>query len=76
MAGTLEQKIEAYDRHHVLDNRLTAEWYPRRIVAMANTGSMLELGVRRQGFSDCRQPDLREAFSSSGSWSCGLGLVV
>jgi SAM-dependent methyltransferase len=45
MAGTLEQKIEAYDRHHVLDNRLTAEWYPRRIVAMANTGSMLELGL-------------------------------
>lgn len=45
MAGSLEQKIEAYDRHHVLDNRLTLEWYPRRVVAMANTGSMLELGL-------------------------------
>jgi SAM-dependent methyltransferase len=45
MAGNLEQNIEAYDRHHVLDNRLTLEWYPRRVVAMAQTGSMLELGL-------------------------------
>ena len=45
MASTLKQDIEAYDRHHLVDNRLTLEWYPQRVVAMASTGSMLELGL-------------------------------
>ena len=35
-----------------------------------------ELIVRRQRIPDCEGSDLREAFSSSGSWSCSLVLVV
>src|SRR6185312_8893525 len=35
----------AYDRNYVLDNRLTLQGYPERVVAMAQTGSMLELGL-------------------------------
>ena len=45
MVSTLEQDVEAYDRHHVLDNRLTLEWYPQRVASMAKNGSMLELGL-------------------------------
>lgn len=40
-----EQDSTAYDRTYVLDNRLTLQWYPQRVVAMAQTGSMLELGL-------------------------------
>ena len=40
-----EQDPTAYDRNYVLDNRLTMQWYPQRVVAMAQTGSMLELGL-------------------------------
>ncbi len=40
-----EQDPTAYDRTYVLDNRLTLQWYPQRVVAMAQTGSMLELGL-------------------------------
>ena len=40
-----DQDATAYDRNYVLDNRLTLHWYPKRIVAMAHTNSMLELGV-------------------------------
>ena len=32
--------------------------------------------VRRQRNPDCEASDLRETFSSSGSWSCSLALVV
>jgi SAM-dependent methyltransferase len=45
MAGVLKQDVDAYDRHYVVDNRLTMEWYPQRVVAMSQPGSMLELGV-------------------------------
>ncbi len=45
MSNEIDQDIRAYDRHHVLDNRLTLEWYPQRVVALANAGSMLELGL-------------------------------
>lgn len=40
-----EQDSTAYDRTYVLDNRLTLQWYPERVVAMARAGSMLELGL-------------------------------
>lgn len=53
MASNLEQDVEAYDRHHVLDNRLTLEWYPQRVVAMAKTGSMLELGLGHGYSTEC-----------------------
>jgi len=40
-----EQDSTAYDRNYILDNRLTLQWYPERVVAMAQMGSMLELGL-------------------------------
>lgn len=40
-----EQDPTAYDRTYVLDNRLTLQWYPQRVAAMAQAGSMLELGL-------------------------------
>lgn len=45
MTVALNQSVDAYDEHHVLDNRLTLEWYPQRVAALANGRSMLELGI-------------------------------
>lgn len=45
MTTTLNQRTDAYDEHHVLDNRLTMEWYPQRVVGMSSGPSMLELGL-------------------------------
>lgn len=45
MTTTLNQRADAYDKHHVLDNKLTLEWYPRRVVDMSSGPSMLELGL-------------------------------
>ena len=35
----------AYDEHFVLDNKLMLEWYPHRVVGMAEGSSLLELGL-------------------------------
>src|SRR5437868_3541620 len=35
----------AYDEHFVLDNKLMLEWYPQRVVGMAEGSSLLELGL-------------------------------
>lgn len=45
MTTKLNQRTDAYDEHHVLDNRLTMEWYPQRVVGMSSGPSMLELGL-------------------------------
>ena len=46
MNAALEQNKSAYDDLHVLDNRLTLNWYPERVVQMARQGgAMLELGL-------------------------------
>ena len=47
MSQEIDQDSTAYDRNYVLDNNLTLQWYPRRVVdmAQARTGSMLELGL-------------------------------
>lgn len=45
MTKILNQRKDAYDEHHVLDNRLTLEWYPKRVVGMTSGPSMLELGL-------------------------------
>lgn len=51
MSKVLQQNEHAYDQHHVLDNRLTLNWYPQRVVQMTGSGgSMLELGLGH-GFS-------------------------
>ena len=45
MSLKIDQDSTAYDRDYVLDNRLTLHWYPKRVVALARTGSLLELGL-------------------------------
>ncbi|WP_025040912.1 class I SAM-dependent methyltransferase [Nitrosospira briensis] len=52
MSQEIDQDLTAYDRNYVLDNNLTLQWYPQRVVdmAQARTGSMLELGLGH-GFS-------------------------
>ena len=45
MSLQIDQDSTAYDRAYVLDNRLTLQWYPKRVVDLARTGSMLELGL-------------------------------
>ena len=52
MSHGIDQDLTAYDRNYVLDNNLTLQWYPQRVVDMtqARTGSMLELGLGH-GFS-------------------------
>jgi ubiquinone/menaquinone biosynthesis C-methylase UbiE len=45
MSSQIDQDSSAYDRSYVLDNELTLEWYPKRVVAMSQGGSMLELGL-------------------------------
>lgn len=45
MTTTLNQRKEAYDEHFVLDTTLMHEWYPRRVTAIADGTSMLELGL-------------------------------
>ncbi len=45
MNKQLNQELGAYDRHHLLDNRVSLNWYPKRVSSMATTGSMLELGL-------------------------------
>lgn len=45
MSTTLQHRPEAYDEHHVLDNRLMLEWYPIRVAELATGPSMLELGL-------------------------------
>src|SRR2546425_2819002 len=35
----------AYDEHFVLDNKLMLEWYPHRVVGMAEGSSLLDLGL-------------------------------
>ena len=51
MNSALKQNERAYDDAHVLDNQLTLNWYPERVVQMARPGgSMLELGLGH-GFS-------------------------
>lgn len=50
MNRTIEQVAQAYDEHHVLDNHLSLQWYPRRIARLAQGSSLLELGLGH-GFS-------------------------
>lgn len=51
MPKVLRQNEQAYDQLHLVDNRLTLNWYPQRVVQMARQGgSMLELGLGH-GFS-------------------------
>jgi ubiquinone/menaquinone biosynthesis C-methylase UbiE len=45
MKLSIEQTATAYDEHHVLDNRLTLEWYPQRIARLTQGRSILELGL-------------------------------
>lgn len=45
MTTKLSQREGAYDEHHLIDNRLTQEWYPQRVAKMATGESMLELGL-------------------------------
>lgn len=45
MEREIEQSLDAYHRHHVLDNELTLNWYPGRVLKMAPRGKMLELGL-------------------------------
>lgn len=45
MSLEIDQDSAAYDDDYVLDNRLTLQWYPKRVVALARTGSILELGL-------------------------------
>ena len=47
---TLDEMMDAYDEHFVLDNTLMLKWYPKRVVQMAGGGSLLELGLGH-GFS-------------------------
>jgi SAM-dependent methyltransferase len=44
-SAALDEMIDAYDEHFVLDNTLMLKWYPRRVVQMAGKGSLLELGL-------------------------------
>jgi SAM-dependent methyltransferase len=41
--------VAAYDELHVLDNRLTQEWYPKRVIELAHGRSLLELGMGHGG---------------------------
>lgn len=41
----LDAMAQAYDELHVLDNRLSLEWYPQRVIGMARGSSLLELGL-------------------------------
>lgn len=45
MHREIEQSLDAYHRHHVLDNELTLNWYPGRVLRMVPQGKMLELGL-------------------------------
>jgi len=46
----LDKYKEAYDNVFVLDNELSLNWYPKRILKMAKGDSILELGIGH-GFS-------------------------
>nr|WP_316639084.1 class I SAM-dependent methyltransferase [uncultured Roseateles sp.] len=41
----LDSMSDAYDEVHLLDNRLTHEWYPQRVMSAAKGSSLLELGL-------------------------------
>jgi 2-polyprenyl-3-methyl-5-hydroxy-6-metoxy-1,4-benzoquinol methylase len=41
----LDRHAAAYDEQFVLDNRLMLDWYPRRVAALADGDSLLELGL-------------------------------
>jgi len=45
MRKGIDQSLQAYQRHHVLDNELTLNWYPGRVLRMVPGGHMLELGL-------------------------------
>lgn len=45
MNRTIEQAAQAYDEHHVLDNRLSLQWYPQRVARLTAGSSLLELGL-------------------------------
>lgn len=41
----LDAMMGAYDEVYVLDNKLMHEWYPQRVIGMAQGTSLLELGL-------------------------------
>jgi ubiquinone/menaquinone biosynthesis C-methylase UbiE len=41
----LDEMVPAYDELYGLDNQLTQDWYPQRVISHAQGGSLLELGV-------------------------------
>ena len=45
MTAPLEQRREACDAHYVLDNELTMQWHPQRVVALASGSSMIQLEI-------------------------------
>ena len=49
----LDRHLDAYDQQFVLDNRLMLQWYPRRVVDLADGDSLLELGLGHGWASEC-----------------------
>ncbi|MCH7687795.1 MAG: class I SAM-dependent methyltransferase [Planctomycetes bacterium] len=45
MASYLDAYKDAYDENFVFDNKVTMEWYPHRILNVAQGSSVLELGL-------------------------------
>lgn len=47
--ATLDGMVAAYDELYQLDNHLTQDWYPQRVLALAHGRSLLELGMGHGG---------------------------
>jgi len=48
-SSELNQMVPAYDELYGMDNRLTQDWYPQRVIALSQGEALLELGMGHGG---------------------------